>query len=132
MALSRISRHDMPGTCMPMMPTSPISSSSVSPVTSECRAPGDCRVRAGRARARGSRRRRPGQRVERSGLVEPLLVLGRRPALEPAADEARGIGGVVQLEVAYDHRLLEDLPLRVTAPDPVELGVDGLDVGEGT
>jgi hypothetical protein len=27
-ALSRISRHDMPGTCSPMMPTSPMLSSS--------------------------------------------------------------------------------------------------------
>src|SRR5262245_44549484 len=120
----------MPGTCMPMMPTSPMSASSPVSFSSERRAVGDRRARARRARP-GSRRRRCGRRVERSGLVEPPLVPGRRPALEPAAKEARRVGGVAELEVAYHHGLLEDLPLRVAAPDAVELGVDGLDVGEG-
>ncbi len=41
-------------------------------------------------------------------------------------------GLVVALEpqIAVDHCLLEQLPLRVTAPDAMDLALDGLKVGE--
>src|SRR5207237_9396184 len=63
--------------------------------------------------------------------IGPAQVGRRGPALQAPAHEAERIVVALQREIARHHRLLEDLPLGVAAPDAVNLGFDGLEMAQG-
>src|SRR2546427_9722530 len=61
---------------------------------------------------------------------EPAHVARRRATLHAPADEGKGVVVALEPEVARHHRLLEDLPLGVTAADAVHLARDGFEMGQ--
>src|SRR4029450_10772246 len=56
--------------------------------------------------------------------VEPGAIAGRGTEAQAPSDEATGLVETPEPELADHHRFLEQLPLRVTAANPVDLPVD--------